>query len=195
MIEYGDISTLSFHATKIFHTVEGGAVITKDPELLKRMAYLRNFGHEGTEAFNGVGINGKNSEFHAAMGLCNLRHIRSILEKYNTNYHYYSSWLEQNDKLTFQKVNEKADYNYAYFPVLFEHEDVLKRVKYELEKHQIYPRRYFYPSLDTLDYIQKQDAPIANNVASRILCLPMSYHYSEEDLEMVCRIVLRTLKF
>jgi dTDP-4-amino-4,6-dideoxygalactose transaminase len=173
--------------------VEGGAVVTRQPELLKRMAYLRNFGHEGTEAFNGVGINGKNSEFHAAMGLCNLKYIDRVLERYKANYHYYLKWLSKNPGLTFQSLNSKALYNYAYFPVLFEDEGMLKKVKAELEKHQIYPRRYFYPSLDTLDYIQQQDVPIARNISSRILCLPMSYHYAEDELEMVCRIVLRAI--
>ncbi|NJN27820.1 MAG: DegT/DnrJ/EryC1/StrS family aminotransferase [Cyclobacteriaceae bacterium] len=195
LVEYGDISVLSFHATKLYHTVEGGAVVTKQPELLKRMAYLRNFGHEGTEAFNGVGINGKNSEFHAAMGLCNLKYIDGILERYKANYHYYLNWLSKSPELTFQKIHEGALYNYAYFPVLFESENTLKKVKAELEKHQIFPRRYFYPSLDTLEYIREQEVPIARNISSRILCLPMSFHYAEEELEMVCRIVLRTLKF
>lgn len=195
LVEYGDISILSFHATKLYHTVEGGAVVTRQPELLKRMAYLRNFGHEGTEAFNGVGINGKNSEFHAAMGLCNLNYIDAILERYKANYQYYLNWLSKKPGLGFQSINTNTAYNYAYFPVLFEDEAVLKKVKAELEKHQIYPRRYFYPSLDSLDYITKQDTPIARNIASRILCLPMSYHYAEVEIDMVCRIILRKLNF
>jgi dTDP-4-amino-4,6-dideoxygalactose transaminase len=192
---FGDISTLSFHATKLFHTVEGGAVVTESPELLKRMAYLRNFGHEGTEAFIGVGINGKNSEFHAAMGLCNLKYTDENGERYRQNYQFYKSVLSRRKELAFQAIHPKAEYNHAYFPVLFEREEVLKKIKQELEKHQIFPRRYFYPSLDSLDYIHKQEAPIARDIASRILCLPMSFHYGEEELEMVCRIVLRTIKY
>ena len=195
LVELGDISVLSFHATKLFHTIEGGAVVTKDPERLKQMAYLRNFGHEGTEAFHGLGINGKNSEFHAAMGLCNLKYIDKIQQQYKTNYDYYQSWLSKRDQISFQQINPKTGYNYAYFPVIFENEDMAKKVKAELEKHQVFPRRYFYPSLDTLDYISRQNTPVARNIASRILCLPMSYHYSEEDLELVCRIILRTIKF
>lgn len=195
LVEFGDISILSFHATKLYHTVEGGAVMTRQPELLKRMAYLRNFGHEGTEAFNGMGINGKNSEFHAAMGLCNLNHIDAILERYKANYQYYLNWLSKKSGLGFQSINTNTAYNYAYFPVLFEDEAVLKKVKAELEKHQIYPRRYFYPSLDSLDYIAKQDTPIARDIASRILCLPMSYHYSAVELDFICRILLRALKY
>lgn len=195
LITYGDINTLSFHATKLFHTVEGGAVVTQDPNLLKKMAYLGNFGHEGPEAFNGVGINGKNSELHAAMGLSNLKYIDSILAKYKENYNFYLSWLSGNNNLKFQQIHPKATYNFAYFPVLFEDVKVVHKVKAELEKHQVFPRRYFYPSLDTLDYVNKQPAPIARNIASRILCLPMSYHYSHEELEMVCRVILRTLRY
>ncbi len=195
LIMYGDVSVLSFHATKLFHTVEGGAVVTKNPGLLEKMAYLRNFGHEGTEAFNGLGINGKNSEFHAAMGLSNLKYIEIILAKYKENYNHYLSWLSKNENLEFQYIHPDARYNYAYFPVLFENEQILLTVKKELEKHQVFPRRYFYPSLDKLNYVEKQSVPVANDVASRILCLPMSSHYSHEEVEMVCRIVLRTLKF
>jgi dTDP-4-amino-4,6-dideoxygalactose transaminase len=117
------------------------------------------------------------------------------MERYKANYQYYLNWLSKKPGLTFQKIQAKALYNYPYFPVLFENEGILKKVKAELEKHQIYPRRYFYPSLDTLEYIERQEVPIAKNISSRILCLPMSYHYAEEELEMVCRIVLRTLKF
>ena len=195
LVTFGDINTLSFHATKLFHTVEGGAVVTQDPHLLKKMAYLRNFGHEGTEAFNGVGINGKNSEFHAAMGLSNLKYIDSILAKYKENYNHYLSWLSNNDNLKFQSINPKAVYNFAYFPLLFENTRSMIKVKTELEKYQVFPRRYFYPSLDTLDYVSKNSVPVTKSIASRILCLPMSYHYSHEELEMVCRVILRTLRY
>ncbi|MCC5929247.1 MAG: DegT/DnrJ/EryC1/StrS family aminotransferase [Cyclobacteriaceae bacterium] len=195
LLDYGDISVLSFHATKLYHTVEGGAVVTTDAELLKKMAYLRNFGHEGTEAFNGIGINGKNSEFHAAMGLCNLKYIDDILARYKSNYNYYMSWFAKRPGFAFQKIQADAEYNFAYFPLLLENEQKLKKVKSELEKHQIFPRRYFYPSLDTLEYIRKQNVPIAKDIASHILCLPMSYHYAEEELEMVSRIVLRMLRY
>lgn len=100
VFEYGDVSTTSFHATKLFHTIEGGAVFTQDPEVLKKMAYMRNFGHNGPEAFFGIGINGKNSEFHAAMGLCNFNYIDAILEKRKKDSLYYDEKLENNKSKT-----------------------------------------------------------------------------------------------
>jgi len=194
VLNYGDISILSFHATKMFHTIEGGAVITKSPALLKKMSYLRNFGHEGAEAFNGLGINGKNCEFHAAMGLCNLTYANKIKLKYETNYKQYRYWLEGKG-LTFQCIDKKVDYNYAYFPVLFDSEDKLKRVKQVLEQYQIFPRRYFYPLLTNLDYVPRYDCPVAEDVSRRILCLPMFYGLIEEDIDMICRLIIRTLKY
>ncbi|MBE0685043.1 MAG: DegT/DnrJ/EryC1/StrS family aminotransferase, partial [Anaerolineaceae bacterium] len=94
LVSYGDTSTLSFHATKLFHTVEGGAIITQDDEIANRISYMRNFGHKGQEDFWGLGINGKNSEFHAAMGLCNLNHISSIIERRKQVSEWYDDLLQ-----------------------------------------------------------------------------------------------------
>ena len=112
------MSTTSFHATKPFHTIEGGAVFTKDPELLKKMAYMRNFGHDGPEKFNGVGINGKNSEFHAAMGLCNLKHIDKVLSKRKEQSALYDKMLKPL-QVTKPMIQEGCQYNYAYYPLIF----------------------------------------------------------------------------
>ena len=195
ILDYGDISILSFHATKIFHTIEGGAVITPDPEILKRMSYLRNFGHEGTEAFDGIGINGKNSEFHAGMGLCNLPYIKNIQKQYKENYGHYLTWLGKRRELQFQAINDQNGYNYAYFPVVFHDEATALKVKEALEMHQIMPRRYFFPSLDTLEYTNSAPQKTSQDIASRILCLPMSYHYGNEEIDFICRIVIRNLKY
>ncbi len=194
VMEYGDISTISFHATKLFHTVEGGAVVSKSPELTYRLSKLRNFGFKTSESFDGIGINGKNSEFHAAMGLCNLKYANEILAKRKEQYLLYKKALT-NKGVDFQVINQDADYNYAYFPILFKSEAELLKVKSELEINWIYPRRYFYPSLSTLDYLNKQDTPLANDISKRILCLPMYHTLSNEEQDLISRIIIRTLKY
>ena len=193
VFEYGDISITSFHATKLFHTIEGGAVFTQDTEILKRMAYQRNFGHDGHEQYNGVGINGKNSEFHAAMGLVNLSHISSILEQRKKLCQNYDSLL-MNLSVQKQNIASEVGYNYAYYPILFKTEELTLQMMAALEKHDIATRRYFYPSLSTLDYVGKFDTPCSNDIASRILCLPLYYELSFKEQEMIARILLQTQK-
>jgi dTDP-4-amino-4,6-dideoxygalactose transaminase len=179
IFSYGDISTCSLHATKLMHSVEGGLVFANDQSLLERMAYMRNFGHDGYEKFNGVGINAKNSEFHAAMGLCVLEDIDLILKRRKEQSELYDMLLKG---LLFQKpkIQEGCDFNYAYYPILFKDEKIALQVKEELEQNNIYPRRYFYPSLSKLDYVDSIPTDISDDCASRILCMPL-YH----DLEQV----------
>jgi dTDP-4-amino-4,6-dideoxygalactose transaminase len=128
IFEYGDISTCSFHATKLFHTVEGGAIVTRDPDLLKKMAYLRNFGHDGPERFAELGINAKNSELHAAMGLVNLKYVDQIIATRKDLSNHYDHFLK-----TFQgvkpKIAEDIVYNYAYYPLIFNSEKLLLGVQ------------------------------------------------------------------
>lgn len=116
IFEFGDISTISFHATKLFHTTEGGAVITPKADRLKKMAYLRNFGHEGPEKFVELGINGKNCEFHAAMGLCNLKYINDIIERRKELTAYYDLKIK-NLNVKKQLIHPGTEYNYAYYPI------------------------------------------------------------------------------
>lgn len=127
IFEYGDVSTTSFHATKLFHTIEGGAVFTKDPEILKTMAYMRNFGHDGPEKFFGLGINGKNSEFHAAMGLVNLNYIDEILRKRKELSLYYNKKLEGLNKTT-PVLLEGSQFNFAYYPIVLPSEEILEKM-------------------------------------------------------------------
>lgn len=191
VLNYGDISTLSFHATKLYHTVEGGAVVTTSPELTYRLSKLRNFGFKTNESFDGVGINGKNSEFHAAMGLCNLKYADEILTVRKQQFLYYQDKLK-NLRVQFQKITPGAGYNYAYFPILFKSEEELLHFKTELELNWVYPRRYFYPSLSTLDYVERQLTPISDNISTRILCLPLYHTLKQEDQDLIVRILLRT---
>lgn len=192
IFEYGTISTSSFHATKLFHTIEGGGVFTKDDELFKRMSYMRNFGHDGPEVFSGVGINGKNSEFHAAMGLANLKYIDSIISKRKAQTIYYQKILS-NLRVDFIKLTDPEGFNYAYFPVIFESEEITLRMKKELENREVFPRRYFYPSLSSLDYVSGT-TPISDDVSSRILCLPLYHELTKEEQDLIARILIRTQK-
>jgi dTDP-4-amino-4,6-dideoxygalactose transaminase len=190
VLEYGDISTLSFHATKLYHTTEGGGLICNSADLTYRLSQMRNFGFKTAESFDGVGINGKNSEFHAAMGLCNLKYINEILNKRKEQFKYYQQKL-QNLDIRYQTIITGTQYNYAYFPIVFASEETLLKAKAELELNWIYPRRYFYPSLSSLEYIQKQDTPISDDISKRILCLPLSHQLTKEDQDFICRILLR----
>jgi len=191
---YGDVSTTSFHTTKIYHTVEGGAVFANDPDVLRKMAYMRNFGHDGRVDFAGVGINGKNSEFHAAFGLANFNHIEDILATRKKQYKRYLTKLEAH-KGARLSVNPLADFNCAYFPILFDTEKHLLKATDELLEQYVVPRRYFYPSLSTLPYIKTCDTPVSDDVASRVLCLPLFHKLQDAEIDMICRILLRVQNY
>lgn len=193
IFEYGDISTTSLHATKLMHSVEGGLVFTQDRHLLKRLWYMRNFGHDGFEKFNGVGINAKNSEFHAAMGLCVLEDIDIILQRRKSQSRIYDHFLMD---LPLQKpqIRKDCDFNYAYYPLLFESEAVTLNVKAALEARNIHPRRYFYPSLSGLDYVKSMQTPVSDNCASRILCLPLYHELSQKQQEEVATSIKKTIQ-
>jgi dTDP-4-amino-4,6-dideoxygalactose transaminase len=191
VFEFGDISTTSFHATKLFHTVEGGAVFSRDKTLTEKLGYMRNFGHNGPEIFSGMGINGKNSEFHAAMGLVNLKHIAGILQKRKDQTLYYNKILDGLPIRTI-KLEDEDGFNYAYYPLIFESEKTTLRVKRELEDNRIFPRRYFYPSLSKLEYVSGF-SPIAEDVASRILCLPVYHDLTKEEQDLVARFIKSSL--
>jgi dTDP-4-amino-4,6-dideoxygalactose transaminase len=194
VFEAGDISTTSFHATKLFHTIEGGAVFTKDADVLKRLAYMRNFGHDGPEKFNGVGINGKNSEFHAAMGLSVLPDFAQIIKKRKEQSEYYDQILKKLHVFK-PRIQKDAQFNYAYYPVVFESETAAIAAKSLLERNEIYPRRYFYPSLSKLDYVEQQPTPVSDDISCRILCLPLYHNLSREEQDMIVRILLRAQNY
>jgi dTDP-4-amino-4,6-dideoxygalactose transaminase len=190
LFAYGDISTTSFHATKLFHTVEGGAVITREPELLKKISWLRNFGHNGPYDFHGCGINGKNSEFHSAMGLCVLHHIDKILEHRKGLSAYYKKKMG-NLRVTFQKIRIGAKYNHAYFPIVMENEGAVVKAVKLLEENYIFPRRYFFPSLEKLPYVKTTPMPVSDDLSRRVLCLPLYHELREEDIDFIVRLLLR----
>ncbi len=193
--DYGDISATSFHATKLFHTVEGGAVIARNPDLLRRLALLRNFGHTSPTDFECAGINGKNSEFHAAMGLCNLKYVDEILRVRAELSAYYDKKLG-GLPLRRPSVTPGCEYNHAYYPVIFETEPLLLRALETLTFHNIHPRRYFYPSLSGLRYLDRHfDTPVSDDIAPRVLCLPLYHSLSPEEIDMVCRLISRSIRY
>ena len=193
LLAHGNISTLSFHATKIFHTVEGGALVTNDDEVAHRIAYMRNFGHKNQEEFWGLGINGKNSEFHAAMGLCILPRIAEIIARHQVISDLYDNLLK--GSLLIRPVfAPNTDYNYAYYVVLFESQKALLKVKTVLNDNNIFPRRYFYPALNTLPYIHPISMPVTDNISKRVLCLPLSSELTTEEIELVFGLILKNLK-
>lgn len=192
IFNFGDISTTSFHATKLFHTTEGGAVFTNDARLHNRMWYLRNFGHAGYDKFDGVGVNGKNSEFHAAMGLCNLKYIDQILSRRKFQGQYYQK-LFRNLPVRQIHIQHNSNWNYAYFPLVFNSERQALQVKSKLEENEIFPRRYFYPSLNQLEYTCGGDTPVSVMVAQSILCLPLYYELQPEQQDLIYNIIKNQL--
>lgn len=188
IFEFGDVSTTSFHATKLFHTIEGGAVFSKDSDLLHRINRMKNFGHAGFDKYDGVGINGKNSEFHAAMGLCNIKYFEEILSKRKEQSLLYDKLLE-GVNISKIEIQAGAGWNYSYYPVIFENEGAMGDIKKKLEENGIYPRRYFYPSLDTLDYVETHPVKISKDIAERILCLPLYFELSENDQQKICGLI------
>ncbi len=193
IVSYGDIATLSFHATKLFHTVEGGAIITEDDELAHRISYMRNFGHKGQEEFWGLGINGKNSEFHAAMGLCVLPHLTEIITARKQVSGWYDDFLAGSG-LVRPTLPEGTEYNYAYYPVLFSSEEALVSAQSRLNKADIYPRRYFYPCLNGLPYVKRCNMPVAESNSSRVLCLPLYTELRLRNVEQITRILKAEIK-
>jgi dTDP-4-amino-4,6-dideoxygalactose transaminase len=192
LLSYGDVSTCSFHSTKLFHTVEGGAVTSSNPEIHKKMSMMRNFGHSSATEFGSVGINGKNSEFHAAMGLCNLKYIEDVLSVRRRLSVQYFQNLE-GLPISFQKITLGSEYNYSYFPIVFESEAVLLKLVEVLNLNNIFPRRYFYPSLTKLPYVSGQSAPLADDISRRVLCLPLYHTLSLEEVDMICRFIKQEL--
>lgn len=188
LLSYGDVSTLSFHATKLFHTVEGGACIANDKEVFDRLNLIKRFGNIGDEHYN-LGINGKQSEFHAAMGLANFAHLEDIKQRRKTISEYYDELLE--GRLARPRVQSELEYNYAYYPVLFKTEEELLRVFAALNQQGIYPRRYFYPSLNTIGYMpERYKCLVSEDISKRIACLPLYVGLKDSDIEMICKIIL-----
>lgn len=177
LLDYGDISTCSFHATKLFHTIEGGLCVVNDDKINDKLELIKRFGHNFDEHLC-LGINAKASEFQAAMGLCNIKYINGIIDDRKKIAEIYDKIL--NSKVQTPKKQNNLQYNYAYYPVVFESKNQLLEVFKILNKNNIFPRRYFYPSLNKLPYLRGQHVPISEDISERIACLPI-YHELEID--------------
>ena len=188
LLDYGDISTCSFHATKLFHTIEGGAVISNNKELATKVRSLLTFGHIKDDYFN-PGINGKNSEFHAAMGLCNLKKINEIIEARKKLSLHYDENLNLG-KISKPKSNLNFNRNFSYYPIIFESENDLLKIDSILKDNQIFSRRYFYPSLNNLPFLtSKISLPISESIAKRVLALPLYNGLNLKSIEFVSNLI------
>ena len=188
LLNYGDISTLSFHATKLFHTIEGGALIINDDTLVEKARYLINFGIENPESIPELGTNAKMNEFEAAMGLCMLDEMDKVSQKRKNVYERYQRELE--GIVQFQEQNTYSTQNHGYFPIVLKNEAQLLKIQNGLNKKKVFPRRYFYPSLDTLSYIEpKQFSPISRNISNRILALPIYPELEESEQINIINII------
>jgi len=193
LLKHGDAATLSFHATKLFHTGEGGAIIFKRKEDLERAKKMINFGITGPESIEELGINAKMNELQAAMGLCVLDEMEENLAARAAVWHRYEQALGQT--LQLQAKPEALDYNYAYFPVVFESEEQAVRVAATLKENGVLARRYFYPSLESVACLDAEaDQPVSKEIASRILCLPIFNQLSQYDQQSIINLIEVELK-
>lgn len=192
---FGDISTASFHATKVFHSIEGGAVFTSNQELYDSLKRMRNFGHDGPDRYSGVGINGKNSEFHAAMGLLNLKWIEEIIAVRKQQYDLYSDELVQCKGVSFQFFAKDSQPNKSYFPIVLESEKQLMSLLNLLSVNEIQPRRYFYPSLNCLEYLNEYyNVPVSLSISNRIICLPLYHTMTKTEQNRIIDIIASFLE-
>lgn len=188
IFNFGDVSTCSFHATKLFHTGEGGALFCQDQNIYDEMHYRHNFGHDGPLKFHGVGINAKISELQAAMGLSVFPFMEDISNDRKKICQYYDDNLDFSI-LKKLRIREHTTWNFSYYPVLFESEEALLKVQEQLNGKEIYPRRYFYPSLNTLNYVSKTSMPISESIASRVFCLPLYCGLKNSELALISDII------
>lgn len=194
---YGDISIFSFHATKVYHTIEGGAICFKDSALQNKIEEVRDFGIHDEESIPFVGPNGKMNEFCAAMGICNLRHIDGEIEKRKAIVECYIEELQGIEGIKICKPRENVDPNYAYFPVVFtdKYKKNRDQIFDELAAENIGARKYFYPITNAIEaYSDKYDAkdtPVALDISKRVLTLPLFADLSLENVKKICSIIKR----
>lgn len=192
----GDCSAVSFHATKVFHTAEGGAVACRSPGLAKRVRLMKQFGHIGEDEYIDVGINAKMSELHAAMGLCVLPKVRDIIADRKECAAWYDELL--NDCALQRPVAPaRLEYNYGFYPVIFPSHERMLNVRQSLLKNGIAPRRYFHPSLNCLPFLRhdlQRACPVSESICSRVLCLPVYSGLSRAEVEVICGIIARAEK-
>jgi len=191
---FGDASMFSFHATKVFNTIEGGAVAFKDPNMQRTLNGLRNFGITGLESVEYVGGNAKMNEFQAAMGLCNLRHVDEEINKRQIAAERYISNLEGVSGIKLIKSQHGVKNNYAFFPVVFDGYKKTRDEVYEkLKEHNIIARKYFYPLTSSFECyagcFNPDNTPVAKDIAGKVLTLPLYADLELEDVDRICSII------
>jgi dTDP-4-amino-4,6-dideoxygalactose transaminase len=189
LLKFGDISATSFHATKLLNTAEGGACVAQDPELIEKLKRIRFFGHDDAKNIVEDGFNGKMTEVHATLGLANLKYIDAVLEDRKQKSILYRNSLKDVSAIRFQKINME-ECNCSYFPVIFQSEENLQQTEKALNKENIFPRRYFYPSVNTFNrVVDYTSCAHAEDVANKILCLPLFFDLSTETIEQITDVI------
>ena len=193
---FGDASMFSFHATKVFNTIEGGAITYNDSSIKKVLNDLKNFGITGPESVEYIGGNAKMNEFQAAMGICNLKHVDGEIEKRKAVVDRYTSNLENVEGIKISKVQERVKPNYAYFPVVFDgYKKTRDEMFEELKNEDIIARKYFYPLINDFDCYKDKyssdDTPTAKYIADRVLTLPLYADLELETIDRICEIIKR----
>jgi len=187
ILEFGDITATSLHATKLLNTAEGGACIAMDPDIHEKLKRIRFFGHDTNHNIVEDGFNGKMTEVHAALGMANLKYLNHVLEDRKKKYNLYVEKLSTIKSLRFQ-VNKTGKTNYSYMPLIFESEKILLKVENNLNRQNIFPRRYFYPSVNTFtNVVDYQACPVSEDISKRILCLPLYYDLDIQEIERICK--------
>lgn len=195
--DWGDVSVFSFHATKVFHTIEGGAVVYHDEEIGKRLYDLKNFGIHGPEHVYSVGANAKMNEFEASMGLCNLRHIDEEIRKRKAVYEHYEKRLKMTDGISINRIQKNVKSNYGYFPIFIDYKKFGRsrnEIYQLLKENNINTRKYFYPLTSELECYYGQfdttKTPVAQEVSRQVLSLPIYANLDREDVDRICDIIL-----
>lgn len=193
ILHWGDAATVSFHATKVFHTIEGGAIIFKRKEDLEKAKKLINFGITGPEKIEALGINAKLNEFQAAMGLCILDELHENIKSREDVFCTYQQILKE--KVTLQKSPKYATNNYGYFPILMDSKSVRDRLDKKLKKQGINGRKYFYPSIESLEFLNStQNCPVSMHTADRVYCLPIYSDLSSNEATIIAETVYKQIK-
>ena len=198
---YGDVSCFSFHATKVFNSIEGGAVCFKDEKLGKTIYQLKNFGIRNQEVIDGIGANAKMNEFCAAMGICNLRHIGEEIEKRRKIVEHYNYRLKEVNGIKLNVEQRNVQSNYAYYPVAFDEKQFgasRNDVFLALKTQKIYARKYFYPLTNTFDcykgWFDVNETPVALDISRQILTLPLYADLTYEEVDKICDCVMGMYK-
>jgi len=193
LLFYGDVSAISMHGTKLLNTAEGGGCVVTNKDLYEKLKRIRFFGHDNSKNIVEDGFNGKMTEVHAALGIANLKYYDEVLQDRKDKYLYYKEKLSSNSTLVFQTI-KYGETNYSYFPLILKSEDELLKVEKTLNEQKIYPRRYFYPSLNTYNAVVEYiDMPISEDVSRRVLCLPLYWKLDYKDMDRVISRILKVL--